>query len=194
VWDLIAENVLTIKLYFSETSSVSQPYGPFSGQLMSAVKEGCRRAFQAQPQRLMAAMYTCNIQVNAEVLGESLTLKFFNDSYTQPVTCFSRWDYYSTVNPLFNLSKFNGFWINRCYSLALPPIILQLICWPFPAIVLLICHVRVYVFDQLYYRCNQHLVYTQNYWGSRLCLLSGIKKLEHNVLVTESLSLSSDWG
>jgi hypothetical protein len=39
--------------------------------MMSAVKEGCRKAFQAQPQRLMAAMYTCNIQVNAEVLGES---------------------------------------------------------------------------------------------------------------------------
>ncbi|KAJ9594763.1 hypothetical protein L9F63_013973, partial [Diploptera punctata] len=48
----------------------SQPYGPFSGQIMSIVKEGCRRAFQAQPQRLMAAMYSCNIQVNAEVLGE----------------------------------------------------------------------------------------------------------------------------
>lgn len=48
----------------------SQPFGPFSGQIMSAVKEGCRRAFQAQPQRLMAAMYSCNIQVNAEVLGK----------------------------------------------------------------------------------------------------------------------------
>ncbi|GLH14987.1 LOW QUALITY PROTEIN: Elongation factor G, mitochondrial [Gryllus bimaculatus] len=48
----------------------SQPYGPFSGQIMSSVKEGCRRAFQAQPQRLMAAMYTCSIQANAEVLGK----------------------------------------------------------------------------------------------------------------------------
>ncbi|XP_014251313.1 elongation factor-like GTPase 1 [Cimex lectularius] len=45
-------------------------YGPLSGQIMSAVKEGCRRSFQAQPQRLMAAMYTCNIQANAEVLGK----------------------------------------------------------------------------------------------------------------------------
>lgn len=42
-----------------------------SGQIMSAVKEGCRKAFQAQPQRLMAAMYTCSIQANAEILGES---------------------------------------------------------------------------------------------------------------------------
>nr|CAD7397519.1 unnamed protein product [Timema poppensis] len=47
-----------------------QPYGPFSGQIMSVVKEGCRRAFQVQPQRLMMAMYSCNIQANAEVLGK----------------------------------------------------------------------------------------------------------------------------
>ncbi|XP_047121853.1 elongation factor-like GTPase 1 [Schistocerca piceifrons] len=51
------------------SSDVTQPFGPFSGQLMSAVKEGCRKAFQAQPQRLMAAMYKCSIQANAEVLG-----------------------------------------------------------------------------------------------------------------------------
>ncbi|XP_063228636.1 elongation factor-like GTPase 1 [Bacillus rossius redtenbacheri] len=46
-----------------------QPFGPLSGQIMSAVKEGCRRAFQAQPQRLMLAMYSCHVQVNADVLG-----------------------------------------------------------------------------------------------------------------------------
>lgn len=44
-------------------------FGPFSGQLMSAVKECCRRAFLLQPVRLMAAMYTCDIQATAEVLG-----------------------------------------------------------------------------------------------------------------------------
>lgn len=44
-------------------------FGPFSGQLMSAVKEGCRRAFLLQPVRLMVAMYTCDIQATAEVLG-----------------------------------------------------------------------------------------------------------------------------
>lgn len=46
------------------------PYGPMSGQIMSAVKDGCRKAFQAQPQRLMAAMYSCSIQANAEILGK----------------------------------------------------------------------------------------------------------------------------
>lgn len=45
-------------------------YGPFSGQLMSAMKEGCRKAFLAQPARLMAATYTCNILATAEVLGK----------------------------------------------------------------------------------------------------------------------------
>lgn len=51
---------------------IRDPYGPMSGQIMSAVKDGCRKAFQAQPQRLMAAMYTCSIQANAEVLGKIL--------------------------------------------------------------------------------------------------------------------------
>ncbi|CAH1802925.1 unnamed protein product, partial [Owenia fusiformis] len=45
-------------------------HGPFSGQLMSCVKYGCRKAFQSQPQRLMAAMYACEIQCTAEVLGK----------------------------------------------------------------------------------------------------------------------------
>ncbi|XP_026684778.1 elongation factor-like GTPase 1 isoform X2 [Diaphorina citri] len=47
-------------------------YGPLSGQIMATIKEGCRKAFQIQPQRLMAAMYTCNIQVSSEVLGKFL--------------------------------------------------------------------------------------------------------------------------
>uniref|UniRef100_A0A674PGS6 Elongation factor-like 1 n=1 Tax=Takifugu rubripes TaxID=31033 RepID=A0A674PGS6_TAKRU len=44
-------------------------YRPVSGQLMAGVKEACRRAFLAQPQRLMAAMYTCEIMATADVLG-----------------------------------------------------------------------------------------------------------------------------
>ncbi|XP_027017752.1 elongation factor-like GTPase 1 [Tachysurus fulvidraco] len=44
-------------------------YGPFSGQLIASIKEACRYAFQAKPQRLMAAMYTCEIMATAEVLG-----------------------------------------------------------------------------------------------------------------------------
>ncbi|XP_047218843.1 elongation factor-like GTPase 1 isoform X3 [Girardinichthys multiradiatus] len=44
-------------------------YGPVSGQLIASMKEACRHAFQAQPQRLMAAMYTCEIMATGEVLG-----------------------------------------------------------------------------------------------------------------------------
>uniref|UniRef100_UPI00398E9012 elongation factor-like GTPase 1 isoform X2 n=1 Tax=Pristiophorus japonicus TaxID=55135 RepID=UPI00398E9012 len=44
-------------------------YGPFSGQLIATMKEACRFAFQTRPQRLMAAMYTCEIMATAEVLG-----------------------------------------------------------------------------------------------------------------------------
>uniref|UniRef100_A0A6G1SAJ1 Elongation factor-like 1 n=1 Tax=Aceria tosichella TaxID=561515 RepID=A0A6G1SAJ1_9ACAR len=45
-------------------------YGPMSGQIISTVKDGCRRAFQAQPQRLMSPMFSCDIQVNTDVLGK----------------------------------------------------------------------------------------------------------------------------
>ncbi|KAM4677838.1 elongation factor-like GTPase 1 [Discoglossus pictus] len=49
--------------------SLSDCYGPFSGQLIASMKEACRYAFQVKPQRLMAAMYTCDIMATAEVLG-----------------------------------------------------------------------------------------------------------------------------
>jgi ribosome assembly protein 1 len=45
-------------------------YGPFSGQLISAMKEGCRQSFLAQPARLMMAMYSSNILATADVLGK----------------------------------------------------------------------------------------------------------------------------
>lgn len=37
---------------------------------MSAVKDGCRKAFQQQPQRIVTPMYSCNIVVSNEVLGK----------------------------------------------------------------------------------------------------------------------------
>ena len=40
-----------------------------SGQVISAMKEACRRAFLSQPTRLLAAMYSCEIQATADVLG-----------------------------------------------------------------------------------------------------------------------------
>lgn len=43
--------------------------GPSSGQLISAMKEACRRAFLARPARLMAAMYKCYITATGDILG-----------------------------------------------------------------------------------------------------------------------------
>ncbi|XP_055637619.1 elongation factor-like GTPase 1 [Toxorhynchites rutilus septentrionalis] len=45
-------------------------HGPLSGQIMSIVKEGCKKAFQNQPQRLVHPMYSCNITVSSDVLGK----------------------------------------------------------------------------------------------------------------------------
>ena len=52
-------------------SRTKEIYGPISGQIMVKVKDCCRRAFQAQPQRLMWAMYTCVIQAGGEILGNT---------------------------------------------------------------------------------------------------------------------------
>uniref|UniRef100_UPI00358E6E16 elongation factor-like GTPase 1 n=2 Tax=Myxine glutinosa TaxID=7769 RepID=UPI00358E6E16 len=48
----------------------SDRYGSCSGQLISTMKDACRFAFQMKPQRMMAAMYTCEIQATADVLGK----------------------------------------------------------------------------------------------------------------------------
>ncbi|XP_006885187.1 PREDICTED: elongation factor Tu GTP-binding domain-containing protein 1 isoform X2 [Elephantulus edwardii] len=50
-------------------ASLSDCYGPFSGQLIATMKEACRYALQVKPQRLMAAMYTCDIMATGDVLG-----------------------------------------------------------------------------------------------------------------------------
>merc|ERR1712224_617346 len=42
---------------------------PIAGQIVGAVKEACRQSFLKQPCRLMIAMYKCEIQATAEVLG-----------------------------------------------------------------------------------------------------------------------------
>lgn len=54
----------------TEQNVTSNPFGPISGQIMSTVKDCCLRSFQAQPQRLMAAMFSCVIQINSDVLGK----------------------------------------------------------------------------------------------------------------------------
>ncbi|EPQ06364.1 Elongation factor Tu GTP-binding domain-containing protein 1 [Myotis brandtii] len=60
---------------FEETGASEKPaladcYGPLSGQLIATMKEACRYALQVKPQRLMAAMYTCDIMATSDVLGK----------------------------------------------------------------------------------------------------------------------------
>ncbi|CAF3541194.1 unnamed protein product [Rotaria sp. Silwood1] len=45
--------------------------GPLSGQIVSTILDGCRKAFDSQPRRLVAAMYKCEVMVNAEALGRA---------------------------------------------------------------------------------------------------------------------------
>eukprot|EP01114_Cavostelium_apophysatum_P018773 TRINITY_DN5886_c0_g1_i1.p1 TRINITY_DN5886_c0_g1~~TRINITY_DN5886_c0_g1_i1.p1 ORF type:complete len:1020 (-),score=286.89 TRINITY_DN5886_c0_g1_i1:4-3063(-) len=49
----------------------SDTWGPFSGQIMSTMKEACRQAFLSKSQRIMEPIYTCNIQVTAEMMGKA---------------------------------------------------------------------------------------------------------------------------
>ncbi|VDI73619.1 ribosome assembly protein 1 [Mytilus galloprovincialis] len=58
------------KIEDSVSRKKTETYGQFSGQLISCIKDGCRKAFQTQSQRLVVAMYKCNIQATAEVLGK----------------------------------------------------------------------------------------------------------------------------
>ncbi|XP_021709805.1 elongation factor-like GTPase 1 [Aedes aegypti] len=64
-WDVTAPNAEA-----DESSSAVVSHGPLSGQIMSIVKDGCKKAFQNQPQRLVHPMYSCNITVNSDVLGK----------------------------------------------------------------------------------------------------------------------------
>lgn len=72
----IAEGVNSEEPDDSETAQV---LAGASGQVISMVKDGCRRAFQLHPQRLMAAMYQCSIQVSGDVVGKQtvISLLFF---------------------------------------------------------------------------------------------------------------------
>ena len=68
--------LVTEWVFLSHEDKQSDPYGPISGQVMSAVREGCRKAFNCHPRRLKIAMYSCNIQVPGEALGEYYLLSF----------------------------------------------------------------------------------------------------------------------
>ncbi|XP_017824831.4 elongation factor-like GTPase 1 [Callithrix jacchus] len=57
-------------------SALTDCYGPFSGQLIATMKEARHYALQVKPQRLIAAMYTCEIMATSDVLEMKRTSVF----------------------------------------------------------------------------------------------------------------------
>lgn len=57
-----------------DKSKVLAKRGPLTGQIISTIRDGCRKAFDSQPRRLVAAMYKCEVMVNAEALGTKNTV------------------------------------------------------------------------------------------------------------------------
>lgn len=51
-------------------TAVTDQYGPFSGQVMTTVKEACRAAMLAKSPRLVEAMYFCEVSTPTEFLGQ----------------------------------------------------------------------------------------------------------------------------
>jgi ribosome assembly protein 1 len=45
-------------------------HGPFSGQVITTVREACRKAVLAANARLAEAMYLCEVSTTAEALGQ----------------------------------------------------------------------------------------------------------------------------
>jgi len=70
-------------------------WGPLSGQIVSTMKEGCRKAFNVANPRLMVAMYSCQIQVRAEVLGKMYSVlgrrqgKIVQEEMVEGSACFT---------------------------------------------------------------------------------------------------------
>jgi ribosome assembly protein 1 len=62
-------SVEDVQLSGNSSDHFEDTYGPFGGQIMSAVKEGCRKAFNSQERRLVEAMYKCDIQATNETVG-----------------------------------------------------------------------------------------------------------------------------
>jgi ribosome assembly protein 1 len=52
-----------------EKSTTRVSYGTFGGQVMSAIKEGCRKAFDVSQRRLVEAVYKSEIQATSETVG-----------------------------------------------------------------------------------------------------------------------------
>jgi len=55
-------------------NEVATAQGPFSGQIISTVKEACRSAFMKHGVRIVEPMYLCDIQVSMTALGKAVSV------------------------------------------------------------------------------------------------------------------------
>lgn len=65
--------IVDIKVDLKVDSEImSSKFGPLSGQVISAVKDGCKKAFLKRSQRLVQPMYDCSVQVfGSEHIGKA---------------------------------------------------------------------------------------------------------------------------
>jgi len=54
-----------------EIAASTDVYGPWSGQVISAMREACRNAFLMGERRLVEALFDCDVQTTADMLGKA---------------------------------------------------------------------------------------------------------------------------
>ena len=62
------------EVILNSSDGESDPYGPFSGQLISMVKESCIQAFLRKSPRIVEAMFKVHLECSAEGLGKMFSL------------------------------------------------------------------------------------------------------------------------
>jgi len=67
---MVGSCFLVEAIEYEEVKIESDPYGPFSGQIMSTVRELCRKAFINAEPRIVEGLYMCTMQVNSDILGK----------------------------------------------------------------------------------------------------------------------------
>ena len=71
MWGVVFSIDIILHSDESEIRSSEEQFGPFSGQLISAVRDGCRAAVRSSAPRLVEALYLCEATTTAETLGNT---------------------------------------------------------------------------------------------------------------------------
>uniref|UniRef100_A0A7S4K7W4 Elongation factor 2 n=1 Tax=Paramoeba aestuarina TaxID=180227 RepID=A0A7S4K7W4_9EUKA len=66
--------LFVVDLEFYESKQEQRGYGTFSGQIMSAMSQGCKQALLVRSMRIVEPVYGCFLEVAQEVLGQATGL------------------------------------------------------------------------------------------------------------------------